>query len=452
MLEPEGVRHGSAESVAGPEPRLYQDPMNVVRHLALFVTERCNLACPYCFAANMEGRHIDPQVARTAMDTLLFRQDNPAKKVDITWWGGEPLAAFDLLRALMVYAEQRAAETDRTVSFGMPTNLTLLTAPILDFLIEHRVGVSLSLDGDEKAQSTRRLRGGGSSFPIVLDKLELLRSRLGKRMPGVRMTVAPDNVADMAHNVAFLLGQGLRHFNIAAVLEAEWSDDECALYESEQRRLVDHWVAALRSGTPWHATVWNKTLARREMRRNGMNDGTPGVFCGAGARSLAVDIYGDIFPCHRYTFYDKLERGQALGNVVNLSVSGREPPRMELDLTRVRVVSKSPGACGAPAVCEQLCPAVNFAVTGDPCAIPEQVARLTAIDERVVDYLESCVRDEPTFHAYLQDVVLASYKWGELSASTVMLLNRIDPADTDELANKAEALLERLRGTRKASS
>ena len=68
--------------------------MSSVRHLGLFLTESCNLACPYCFAANMERREIDLEVARKALD-LVVGPDNPTKKVSVSFWGGEPLLCFD---------------------------------------------------------------------------------------------------------------------------------------------------------------------------------------------------------------------------------------------------------------------------------------------------------------------------------------------------------------------
>ena len=389
---------------------------------------------------------MDLALARTAIDELLYRDDNAAKDVSITWWGGEPLAAFDTVRTLVLHAEQRARDTGRTIRFGMPTNLTLLTEPILDFLLDHKVNLSLSLDGGARAQGLRRLRGGGSSFPLVLEKLALLRTRLGSRMPGVRMTISPANVDELFDNVSFFLDQGMTHVSFAPVVEVEWTQAQLNRYEQELGRLADHWMAALRAGNPWHATTWNKALARRELIRRGRAAG-PAVLCGAGTTSLAVDIYGDIFPCHRYVFYDKADRAEALGNVNRLSAE-EGIPQSVLDVERVCMQGEQAGS-ELPATCQQLCPALNFALVGDRHVVPARLVTLTEIEETALHHLESHIAREPCFRAYLDDVILRNYKWGELSATTVMLLNRIDPADADELANRADAILERLRAARK---
>ena len=155
--------------------------MSPLRHLALFVTESCNLACDYCFAANMEGKHVTEPVPRQAID-LMFAPGNEAEQVTITFWGGEPLLKFDLVRELVGYAKDVAARRGKRVDFAMPTNLTLLTDEMVDFFQAHGVSLSLSLDGEEAAQALRRTRAGGSSFPIISKKLDLVRRRYGNRL------------------------------------------------------------------------------------------------------------------------------------------------------------------------------------------------------------------------------------------------------------------------------
>ncbi len=423
--------------------------MTAVRHLALYLTESCNLACSYCFAANMERQPIDEGLARDALDRLLFSPSNPAKEVSVTFWGGEPLLAFDLLRSLVLYAERRAKETGRTVRFGTPTNLTLLTETMLDFLVDHQVGISLSLDGGERAQGLRPLRGGKSSFPLVVDKLDLLKRRLGKRLPGVRMTVTPETAGDLVQNVSFFLDRGFRSVYFAAVAEAAWSPQDLALYEQQQRQLALSWIESLRTGRRWLSTSWNKSLARRELRRRGAYGGEQAVMCGAGTTMLAVDIYGDVFPCHRFAFYDKAARSHALGNVRDLSAVSPAVPQLVIDPARIRAPSEDPGCPTHGNAYQQICPALNCALCGDLHRVHPRLGALAAVEERVLDSIEAQVCDESAFRDFVENVLLPSYRWGELSSSTIMLLTRVSATSADTLADKADAILRKLQQQRR---
>ena len=423
--------------------------MTAIGSLSLYLTESCNLACSYCFAANMQQRPIDAGLARDAMDLLLFREDNPAREVSVTFWGGEPLLAFDRMVELVSYGEQRAKQTERTIRFSFPTNLTLLTESMLDFLIEHEVGMSLSLDGDERAQSLRPLRGGKSSFPVVVRKLELLCNRMGKRLPGVRMTVSPATASDLGHNVQFFLDRGFRTVYFSAVAEAEWSKEQLLAYENEQRVLAGRWSEALRNGRPWFSTSWNKSLAQRELRRGGARKDTRGVPCGAGERMLAVDIYGDIFPCHRFVFYDKAERAHAMGNVRDLAAPGATIPQLSFDPNVLSIAAEDPALPFHPNVRKQVCPALNCAMCGNLHQVHPRLAALQSMEERVLDELESSLRNKPVYQKFVDEVLLPNYRWGELSATTVMMLTRVTNSNADDLANQAEAVLRRLQEQRR---
>jgi uncharacterized protein len=193
-----------------------------LQQLGLFVTESCNLACAYCFAANMERHFIDPQLGKRAID-FLFDETNEAKDLSLTFWGGEPLLAFDLVRDLIIYAQEKAAITDKKLHIAIPTNVTLLTEEMIDFFQERDVQISLSLDGDEAAQSLRKMHSGKSTFPVIVEKLDLIRKRYTKQLPGVRMTICPDTVGDFYHNVRFFIDRGFRSVYFAPVVEADWT-------------------------------------------------------------------------------------------------------------------------------------------------------------------------------------------------------------------------------------
>src|SRR5580693_8887054 len=89
---------------------------------------------------------MDLTTAKASVD-LLLDHSSRRKAVHITFFGGETLMNFPLLKQVVTYASQRAAEQGRTIDFSLTTNATLLTPAIIEFLSENKIGVTVSMDG-----------------------------------------------------------------------------------------------------------------------------------------------------------------------------------------------------------------------------------------------------------------------------------------------------------------
>ena len=429
-----------------------EDKMSNLRSLGLFLTESCNLACPYCFAANMEREAIDKDLAKKAID-LLFHDDVKSQKVHITFWGGEPLLEFKLMKELVLYAEQQAEKHEKQLRLGFPTNTILLSDDIIDFLQEHNVRPSLSLDGDEAAQSLRRNRGGKSSFPKALEKLELIKKRYGKQLPGVRMTVSPATADSLYHNVRFFLDQGFRAVHFAPVHEADWSSEVISAYKQQQLKLADEWIDRFLKGTPFHVSVWEKSLAWLELcrRQKTTADGKQnGVPCGAGDGMLAVDIYGDIYACHRFVFYDKQKRAEGLGNVRNgLPKKEQLQPYLEFDAHTLGTAETRCADCEHRPDCFNTCPAVNYSMTGDIFSIHSRFCQLTRIDFEVAREIETRIGDHEKFLDYRDNYLLKNYAPGSLSASALAFFADIDEETENRFVDRVEDILQNIQEKRR---
>ena len=67
----------------------------MLSQLELHLTQRCNLRCDYCYAAERGGRpDLSPEVADAATDLLL---SSPAPRRRLSFWGGEPFLKPDLI-------------------------------------------------------------------------------------------------------------------------------------------------------------------------------------------------------------------------------------------------------------------------------------------------------------------------------------------------------------------
>ncbi len=126
----------------------------------------CNLACRYCSAATKPaGRERMTRAAAAA--TLDFIFSLKPRKLMIEFQGGEPLLDFTTLKFIVAGARARAERLGREVNFSIVTNLSLMDAAKLEFLLANKVTVCTSLDGPASLHDLNRPLPGASSHALV---------------------------------------------------------------------------------------------------------------------------------------------------------------------------------------------------------------------------------------------------------------------------------------------
>ena len=141
--------------------------------LTICPTMGCNFDCPYCFENHKAGKMTEKtqnDVANLA-ERMLDASQN--KVMFVTWFGGEPLLAPDVIenlsKRLMALCEKKGAE----YSASIVTNGYLLTQENADILTRCGVKISqITLDGvGEAHDKTRHLAGGGATFERITENL-----------------------------------------------------------------------------------------------------------------------------------------------------------------------------------------------------------------------------------------------------------------------------------------
>lgn len=145
--------------------------------LHIFVlTNICNMSCVYCQAkddAHIVHHKMSKEVAEKSVDLALC---SPSRFLTFEFQGGEPLANFEVLRHIVEYTEEH--KKGKNVSYSIVTNLTLMTDEILDFLMEHKINISTSLDGDEELHNhNRTFQNGTATYKIVTNQIRHIHER-----------------------------------------------------------------------------------------------------------------------------------------------------------------------------------------------------------------------------------------------------------------------------------
>lgn len=149
-------------------------------NVTIVLTTNCNMCCKYCI--NDSGNDLVPENSNTiewsSTSDILSCLCNLSKVRNIKFikfFGGEPMLRFDLIQG--VVENKYKYSTSGDVKFALTTNAyKKFTSSILDFIIQNKIILNLSLDGPEVLNNTSRIsKDGGNCFEKVIENINLLR-------------------------------------------------------------------------------------------------------------------------------------------------------------------------------------------------------------------------------------------------------------------------------------
>jgi uncharacterized protein len=284
--------------------------------MVLNVTNQCNLSCAYCYEYGEDkivqtenGRQPKWMSDETARESVDFLLRESGRVAHLTFFGGETLLNFGVLKTAVTYATARAAELGKEIDFSLTTNATLLKPEVIDFLAEHRFGVTVSIDGPADVQNRFRVfHNGAGSSALIEPKIKALLARHRSRPIGARVTLTRDTlevrrIYDHLTNEIGFWEVGFAPVTSSPGRPHAFGDEGFEEVLAQFRDLArDYRDAALANRHHGFSNV-RETL---EEIHKGANKAFP---CGAGFGLLGVSTSGDVALCHRFAGSDDHKLG-----------------------------------------------------------------------------------------------------------------------------------------------
>lgn len=166
---------------------------NRLLELILLPTEQCNFRCTYCYEDFSIGK-----MKRETIDGVKNLIDKRAPELDvlkISWFGGEPLSARDVVYEISEHAMESSFKYGIKYQGGMTTNAFLLNETVATKL--YMLGIrdfQVSLDGPREVHNLTRQRidKSGSFDQIWNNLLDLRNSKLLFSIT-LRIHITPEN-------------------------------------------------------------------------------------------------------------------------------------------------------------------------------------------------------------------------------------------------------------------
>lgn len=347
----------------------------------LVTTLRCNQACVYCHASRVGMGAADRDMSvETALRSVEVALRSPAPAITFEFQGGEPLANFPVIQAVVERALARGREAGKTVLFSLVSNLSLMDEEKLAFILANGIQVCTSLDGPQDLHDANRPYAGGSSHAETVRWME--RINQGYRDGGLDpdlyhvealLTVTRASLGRARDIVDEYVRRGLkalfvRPLNPFGFAERTW--DRIG-YGTEEflrfhREVLDRCLELNRGGTQvlerLAAIFLAKVLGPTDP--NYLDIRSP---CGAGIGQIAYDHDGKVFCCDEGRMMGQM--GDQLFQIGHLSRHGYGD-LIESEVVRsVCVASCLEGVPGC-SDCAYLpycgtCPVFNYATQGN---------------------------------------------------------------------------------------
>lgn len=200
-----------------------------VHYAWIYLTERCNLHCDYCFFRHKHGREISLEAVEQLF--LLFEREETVPTTLILS-GGEPFLAKDNLFRILNTARRRF----KGISLLVQTNGLLIDHDSIVRLKE--LGGSLEFGIDGGCEQTIRHRGGlkHASFKHLTDTIRAcLKAGISC---GCTMTVHPYEVQHMEEGVNFIRTIGLPRVDVTPAAFMSWTTETVSLFKKNYLALA----------------------------------------------------------------------------------------------------------------------------------------------------------------------------------------------------------------------
>lgn len=156
--------------------------------LVFEVTDACNLKCKYCaygeFYNDYDQRRCKNMSISQAIQLIDYlvpywnsnRNTSSTSHIRISFYGGEPLMNFGFITEIVNYITKKINCPNHIFTFSMTTNAVLLHK-YMDFLVDKKFHLLISLDGNKKNNGYRLDVNGNNSFERIMKNLEILQNK-----------------------------------------------------------------------------------------------------------------------------------------------------------------------------------------------------------------------------------------------------------------------------------
>lgn len=318
--------------------------------VSLGVTHDCNLRCEYCYAGEKTNKVMDIETAKKIVDFISLISP-PTEELNIGFFGGEPLLEIDFINDVIKYIHTK--NLLNPLSFSITTNGTLLNNAAIDFIKEHNINISVSIDGPEDIHDMyRKDKYGKGTFKHVLKNIDKLANSLDYFQ--VNSVYTPQTVSRIDETVRFLVENDIYNIHLNPDISAQWDKESFENIAIGYKNIADTYIEMFNKGREVAINLLDSKLIL--FFKGGYEERDK---CGMGETEFGFAPSGNVYPCERL-IGDDTDINMEMGNVhtgVNLQHSCVIGKKEDND-------NKECKTCNIKQYCMNWCGCTNYHMTG----------------------------------------------------------------------------------------
>lgn len=207
--------------------------------LTILPTEQCCFRCDYCYEDFEIGKM--PHDIEAGIINLLGKRAPSLSLLALSWFGGEPLMARDVIYRISEEAMRLSKIHDFQLGANMTTNAYLLDLATYEKLVDHHVtSFQITLDGEQEAHDNVRKRvDGKGTFDKIMQNLLAIKSSQHQADIVLRLHYTPQNWKGVVRLVGWLKENLLDDDRFSVMFRAvgKWggeNDEHLEVFEDAQ--------------------------------------------------------------------------------------------------------------------------------------------------------------------------------------------------------------------------
>lgn len=366
-----------------------REDKGIMKYAFGILTNRCNLACTYCYEKNKGKDRMSLDTLKKAIDVIFGNITDEDDSAGFTFFGGEPTLEMDLILEGIKYIGEKqkayrieSGKSNWRFTVGMITNGVIFNEKIVEYVdlikfYDLPLHIQLSIDGTPECQDMYRVFPDGSGSSEVVFKnlgyyIELIKSR-GYSLDciSVHPCLNKQTLSKLYEMFEWYVNLGFDVLWAMPVHSENWDDDDLEIYR-EQLLKVYNLIENTKDRKLRYSTF--KCFEEGSTK--------PSRTCQSGYRSFGINWNGDIYACHHLIFTNGIPIGN-LDTGIDQDILNSE---RHLDMEEMGSSFKKCKECDYN-TCYR-CWAENRATSGNDNLIPDKYCRLAYIEKEVIKFIE----------------------------------------------------------------
>ena len=269
-------------------------------------TNRCNLACTYCYQESKGNVDLDFKTIKIFFDKFFdhnniyfngFLRDN-YENIILDFIGGEATLNMTLVNDVVSYFIKKCIEYKKinwlyTLSIWLQTNgTTYFKDDVQAFLKQYhaKVDLPITIDGSKECHDTCRKYHNGKGSYNTIEKAIKSYMEPYHREPNTKITISPSNVHSTFSALKNMVDLGYTGCRMSCTNNEQWTEEEDKVF-IEQLEQFYKYIEDNNIFFSLHPYLFGESY-------------TPGLrcsLCGTAGNSICIDCHGKLYLCQAFS-------------------------------------------------------------------------------------------------------------------------------------------------------